>query len=516
MKLNYGVKRALISVSDTTKLADFAQNLCDLGIDIIATGGTSRFLHAAGIPNQDVSEVTQFPEIMGGRVKTLHPKIHGAILGRRNQDAIAARQYNIEWIDLVVVNLYPFADVISKPNSSFDEAIENIDIGGPAMIRSAAKNMDWVTVVVDPNDYEKVMIELRNPQGINAITRKNLAAKAFQLTCRYDAMIHQFLSGRKDAPVDGLPPELDLAYQKKEDLRYGENPQQRAAAYFNGQTETGVLSAKQNQGKPLSFNNIVDADAAMACVREFDKPAAVIVKHANPCGVALGDTIETAFARAVAADKDSSFGGIIALNTICNEETAKKIATAFFEVVIAPEYAPMAYEIFVTKANLRVLELPKKGNESPYEYKFIEGGVLMQDKDLDKMDLEDLKIVLTKTKPSKKDLEELLFAWRVVKHIKSNAIVIAKDNQTIGLGIGQVSRVDAVDNAIRKAGDKISGAVLASDAFFPFRDSIDRIANSGIRAIIQPGGSMRDEEVIAACDEHGIAMVFTGKRCFKH
>jgi phosphoribosylaminoimidazolecarboxamide formyltransferase/IMP cyclohydrolase len=504
------IKRALISVSDKKNLVEFARGLSELNIEIISTGGTSKLLREANISVRDVSDITNFPEMMDGRVKTLHPMVHGGILGKRDEHAEVAKLHDIHWIDLVVVNLYPFAETIKKTDSTFEDAIENIDIGGPTMIRSAAKNMEWAAVVVDPKDYDSVLNELREQQHLSFPTRKNLATKAFQHTAQYDAVIGDYLQNSL-----GKDTHLQFNLEKFATLRYGENPHQHARAYKFSSANVGVLSAKQHQGKELSFNNITDADAAVACAREFLDPACVIVKHANPCGAAVAETIEQAFQRAFDADSISAFGGIIALNRPCTKELAEIITQIFFEVLIAPGYDKEALEVFASKPNLRVLELDFKKKADPSEYKFVEGGVLVQDKDSSVIDLDELKIV-TKTKPTEEELKTMLFAWPVLKHIKSNGILIAKDNVTVGIGAGQVSRIDAVDLAVRKSDKKMQDAILASDAFFPFRDSIDRIANTGIRAIIQPGGSVRDEEVIAACDENGIAMVFTGKRCFKH
>lgn len=499
------IKRALISVSDKTGLIEFAKGLHALNIEILSTGGTSRLLREANLPVRDVSDVTGFPEMMDGRLKTLHPKIHGGILGLRDQHATVAMEHDIPWIDLVVVNLYPFAATIKNSDVSLDEAIENMDIGGPTMIRAAAKNMGWTAVIVQPQDYDSTLAELQQNNTLSFATRKQLATKAFAHTAQYDATIATYLD----------PELLTLTMKKHIDLRYGENPHQAAVAYRFAQQTSGILLAKQHQGKPLSFNNLTDADAAYACVNEFSQPACVIVKHANPCGVSVADRIADAFVQAIAADSTSAFGGIVALNRICDEETAKQITDIFMEVVIAPGYTEQALLLLAKKPNLRILELPLNQGVSHQEYKFIEGGMLVQDKDSHILGQDQLKIV-TQCQPKPEDLVTMQFAWQVLKHIKSNAILIAKNNQTVGVGAGQVSRVDAVDIALKKAGENVSGAILASDAFFPFRDSIDHLANTGVTAIIQPGGSIRDEEVIAACDEHGIAMVMTGIRCFKH
>lgn len=501
------IRRVLISVSDKTGVVELADALSTLNIEIVSTGGTSQLLRHANIPVRDVSDLTGFPEMMDGRLKTLHPYVHGGILGLRDQHARVVADHGIEWIDLVIVNCYPFAATIKKPNVTFDEAIENIDIGGPTMIRAAAKNMGWVGVVVDPSDYQDIIYALKTHGGLSFALRKQLAIKAFAHTAAYDRVIADYLN------VD--EPTMTLQLKKWADLRYGENPHQSASAYqMTG--ASGVLSATQYQGKQLSYNNISDADAAIACVRELTEPACVIVKHANPCGVAVADNINTAFERALAADSASAFGGIVALNRPCDLALATVISQTFFEVIVAPSYTEEALALFATKSNLRILALNISAFcGSGQDYKFITGGLLMQDSDTHLLQATDLKVV-TEVKPSQDEMTAMQFAWSVVKHIKSNAILIAKERVTLGVGAGQVSRVDAVDIALKKAGKRAVDAVLASDAFFPFRDSIDRLAGSGIRAIIQPGGSVRDPEVIAACNEHGIAMVFTGMRCFKH
>lgn len=506
------IKRALISVSDKAGIVEFARELAELNIEIISTGGTSQLLREAGITVRDVSDLTGFPEMMAGRLKTLHPLVHGGILGLRDEHAKEAESHHIQWIDLVVVNLYPFAATIKKPNVSFNEAIENIDIGGPTMIRAAAKNMGWVGVVIDPADYAKMVTELRDNKGLSFATRQQLAVKAFTHTAEYDAVIQTYL--QQNLTPEKFPAHIALHLEKYADLRYGENPHQSACAYRFSESATGILAAHQHQGKQLSYNNIADADAAMACVREFSQPACVVVKHANPCGVAVADTIEEAFERAFNADKVSAFGGIIALNRPCDKNIATAIANVFVEVIVAPAYTPEALTLLATKPNLRVLEL-NLATDNQREFKFIDGGLLIQDKDVTTVADQDLQVVTT-LKPSPTEMATMLFAWRVLKHIKSNAILLAKADATVGIGAGQVSRIDAVELAIHKAGQNLRDTILASDAFFPFRDSIDRIANTGIRAVIQPGGSVKDAEVITACNEHGIAMVFTGKRCFKH
>ena len=509
------VKRALISVSNKQGIVSFAQQLHALGIEILSTGGTRKALQEAQIPVIDVSEITGFPEMMDGRVKTLHPKIHGAILGVRATHAEVAKTHNIDWIDLVVVNLYPFAETIQDANASFSEAIENIDIGGPSMIRSAAKNMNDVAVIVDPADYDGVIQQLNNDRSISLEQRKKLAIKAFKYTADYDALIHRYLSSSSDDSQTAFPEKIHLSLTKTHELRYGENPNQSACAYQLGEKLEGIFSALQHQGKTLSYNNFVDADAATACVKSFEMPTAVIVKHANPCGVASASSSVDAFQKALDSDSTSAFGGIVSLNKICDAATAVLITRHFFEVLIAPSFSEEALVILSKKPNLRVLELPCIIQSNPMEYKGIEGGMLIQF--ISKPEQESMAMeVVTELKPSQVLIDQLLFSWHVVKQVKSNAIVIASDFQTKGIGAGQVSRIDAVDIAVRKAGEAFNQAVLASDAFFPFRDSIDRIANTGIAAIIQPGGSMRDQEVIDACNQHGISMVFTGTRCFKH
>lgn len=508
------VKRALISVSNKTGIIELAHVLHKLHIEIISTGGTSQALREAGIPHRQVDEMTGLPEMLNGRVKTLHPKVHGGILGKRDVHADEANKHQIEWIDLVVVNFYPFEDALrNQPDMSWDKMVEYIDIGGPTMVRAAAKNFAWVGVVVDPNDYSVVMTMLQNQGGLTLEKRKQLAEKVFELTSRYDAAIYSSLSGKSDVRhCETQPATIRLQLQKSLELRYGENPHQRACAYQLEQQ--GILSAKQHQGKPLSYNNILDSEAALACVQEFEEPTCVIVKHANPCGVASASTIEDAYQRAYNADSLAAFGGIVALNRPCTKAVAEMMSTLFVEVILAPAYTPEALSVLSAKQNLRVLELSMHDKQS-WELRFIAGGALMQEKDAHVIQQADLKVV-TQQAPTTEDVNAMLFAWRVLKHIKSNGILIAKDKATIGIGAGQVSRVDSVAIALRKAGEKIKDTILASDAFFPFRDSIDHIAASGIRAIIQPGGSVRDDEVIQACNEHGIAMVFTGKRCFRH
>ncbi|OGT63640.1 MAG: bifunctional phosphoribosylaminoimidazolecarboxamide formyltransferase/IMP cyclohydrolase [Gammaproteobacteria bacterium RIFCSPHIGHO2_12_FULL_45_12] len=510
------VKRALLSVSDKTGLVAFAKALAALGVDIISTGGTSQLLQQAGIAHQPVEAVTELAAMLDGRVKTLHPKIHGGILGRRDVHAEEAEQHGIEWIDLVVVNFYPFEQGVAQLGpADWEKVVELIDVGGPTMVRAAAKNFNWVGVVVNVGDYPSILTELKQQGGLSYQTKQQLAGKAFALTSQYDTAIHayfQAVSKKTDASI--YPVHLNLQFEKHQALRYGENPHQTACAYQLSGSQSGLLSALQHQGKPLSYNNILDAEAALTCVGEFTEPTCVIVKHANPCGVATAGEIEAAYQYAYHADALSAFGGIVALNRPCTQAMAEAISGIFMEVVLAPAYTREALAAFSAKPNLRVLEMSHSQLDR-LEMKFITGGVLLQERDPQWMDVNAIKIV-TKRQPERDDIEAMLFAWQVLKHIKSNGILIAKQNMTVGIGAGQVSRIDAVDLAVRKAGEKIHQSILASDAFFPFRDSIDRIANTGIRAVIQPGGSVRDDEVIAACNQHDIAMVFTGKRCFRH
>jgi len=504
------VRRALISVFDKTGVVDMAQSLVGLDVEILSTGGTAKVLRKANIPVTDVSDYTQFPEIMGGRVKTINPLIEGGILGLRDQHTADAEANHIQWIDLVVCNLYPFSETISQEYCDLALALENVDIGGPTMIRSAAKNMGWVCAVVDPTDYSIVTDELQSGV-ISFPLRKTLSAKAFGHTAQYDTIVHNYLKDEK------LSDDLSLTFEKHSKMRYGENPHQSAASYkIPGNTEANVLNAIIHQGKKLSYNNIMDADGALACVREFDDPACVVVKHSNPCGVAIGDDLLDVYTRAVNADSLSAFGGIVAFNRICTKDVAEAIDKVFVEIVLAPNFESEALKIFKKKNNLRVLEIGAFRKRSPkLEVRNIDGGLLVQDTDTNSLTREDLNTV-TKAKPSEQDLETALFTWKVLRHAKSNGILIAKDNTTIGLGAGQVSRIDAIHMALLKGGKNVRGGVLASDAFFPFRDSIDAIKNSGIKVVMQPGGSIRDQEVIDACDEYSIAMIFTGTRCFKH
>ena len=504
------VKRALISVFDKTNVVELAQALNNLGIEILSTGGTSKTLRGANIPITDVSDYTKFPEIMDGRVKTINPLIEGGILGLRDQHSKDAETNQIQWIDLVVCNLYPFSETISREDCNLAMALENVDIGGPTMVRSAAKNVGWVCAVVDPFDYSMITDELQSGEVLFE-TRKKLSAKAFGHTAQYDTIIHNYLKNEK------LSDNLSITFEKHSEMRYGENPHQLASSYkIPGNTEPNILNATIHQGKQLSYNNIMDADGALACVREFDEPACVVVKHANPCGVAVGDDLLDVYTRAFNADSLSAFGGIIALNRTCTRDIAEAIGKVFVEIVLAPNFEPEALDIFKKKKNLRVLGIGEfKKRAAKLEVRNVDGGLLVQNTDTKTLSKNDLTVV-TKKQPSEQEIETTLFTWKVLRHAKSNGILISKDNTTVGLGAGQVSRVDAVHMALRKGGKSVRGGVLASDAFFPFRDSIDAIKDSGVKVVVQPGGSIRDREVIEACDEYGIAMIFTGTRCFKH
>jgi phosphoribosylaminoimidazolecarboxamide formyltransferase/IMP cyclohydrolase len=560
------IRRALISVSDKSGIVDFALALKEFDVEIISTGGTAKALRDAGIEVRDVSDVTGFPEMMDGRVKTLHPKIHGALLGIRDnaEHEAAMRDHGIEPIDMVVVNLYPFEETIVRKGVSLEEAIEQIDIGGPAMIRSAAKNFRDVAVVASPQSYRGVVAEMERHTGqLSFATRAGLAAGAFARTAKYDALVVAYLmrasaegglpealqdavfeatgEGKggagggvarssfsvfgikvgRDTPlasidsIADLPDFASFSLEKKNSLRYGENPHQAAALYeigFSG----GVANAELLAGKEMSFNNYVDADAAWQLVCDFDEPACAIIKHTNPAGVALGVTTEKAYRRALATDPTSAFGGVVASNLEVDEAAARAIIGIFTEVLIAPDYEPAALEVLKTKKNLRVLKVAVPKHMQPVlEYRQISGGMLVQTRDTHKLKREDLKVV-TKREPTEDEIRDLMFAWTVCKHTKSNAIVYAREEQTVGVGAGQMSRVDSVKIGAMRAQLPIKGSVLASDAFFPFRDGIDEAAKHGITAVIQPGGSMRDAEVINAANEHGLAMIFTGVRHFKH
>ncbi|WP_440682237.1 bifunctional phosphoribosylaminoimidazolecarboxamide formyltransferase/IMP cyclohydrolase [Cysteiniphilum halobium] len=520
------IKRALLSVSDKTGIVDFAKQLQKFNIEILSTGGTAKLLIDAGIPVIEVSDYTGFPEIMDGRVKTLHPKIHGGLLGRRDIDQAVMQQHDIPDIDLVVVNLYPFKQTIEKPNVSFSETIENIDIGGPTMLRSAAKNHQDVAVICDPTDYQNIAQKLSNHHGaLDFATRFSLACKVFEHTAQYDGMIANHLGTLNPATgekTQSFPHTINLQFTKLQEMRYGENPHQQAALYIeHDYPNASVALATQLQGKALSYNNIADTDAALKCVKSFDLPVCVIVKHANPCGVAMANSLTEAYQKAFQTDPTSAFGGIIAFNRKLDATTAQTIINQqFVEVIIAPEVDDLALKVLATKPNVRVLACgyDTQRNFAELELKKIEGGVLIQDKDIYQLDQNALKVVTNKV-PTDDELQDLLFAWKVAKFVKSNAIVYAKNNMTIGIGAGQMSRVFSSKIAIEKAHDadlSIQNSVMASDAFFPFRDSIDAAAKSGVSAIIQPGGSMRDQEVIDAANAHGIAMVFTGIRHFRH
>jgi phosphoribosylaminoimidazolecarboxamide formyltransferase/IMP cyclohydrolase len=519
--MNKKITRALVSVSDKSGIVDFCRELSQLGIEILSTGGTAKTLADNQIPATEVSDYTGFPEMMDGRVKTLHPKVHGGILGRRGVDDAIMAENGIKPIDMVVVNLYPFEQTIAKPDCDFETAIENIDIGGPTMIRAAAKNHADVAVVVNPADYADIIAELKNSDSsLSAKTRFNLALKSFEHTARYDTAISAYLGNLAGTR---FPETLNLQLYKSQSMRYGENPHQQAAFYREKAPAPGTIAAaKQLQGKELSYNNIADADAALECVKSFtDKPACVIVKHANPCGVAEADTLLAAYELAYATDPTSAFGGIIAFNRELDKQTAAKIISRqFVEVIIAPSISADAQTVLAAKQNVRAMEC---GNwtgtdEAAMDFKRVAGGLLVQDKDFGKITAADLKVV-SKRAPTAQELADLLFAWKVAKFVKSNAIVYCKNGRTIGVGAGQMSRVYSARIAGIKAADEglvVPGSVMASDAYFPFRDGIDAAAEAGITAIIHPGGSIRDGEVIQAADENNIAMVFTGMRHFRH
>ncbi|MGI9264680.1 MAG: bifunctional phosphoribosylaminoimidazolecarboxamide formyltransferase/IMP cyclohydrolase [Gammaproteobacteria bacterium] len=517
-------KRALISVSDKQGIEAFAAALVERGFQILSTGGTARLLREHDIAVTDVSEVTRFPEIMDGRVKTLHPKIHGGLLGRRGIDDAVMTEHGIAAIDLLVVNLYPFRETVSKTDCSLAEAIENIDIGGPAMLRAAAKNHDSVGVVVDPADYKKVITALDQEKGDLPIElRRSLAARAYAHTASYDSAISGWLGARPEFTVDTdpFPQELIIGLERSDIMRYGENPHQEAAFYTEGGNPGGIAGARQIQGKAMSYNNIADADAALECVRQFEAPACVIVKHANPCGVAVASDIGLAYERAFATDPTSAFGGIIAFNRDLDKDTATKIVDKqFVEVIVAPALGQGTEEVLAAKKNVRVLVTGSLTASAPggKQYKRVGGGLLVQTRDDLVIDAGDLKTV-TERKPTEDELRDLLFAWKIVRFVKSNAIVFAKNEMTIGVGAGQMSRVYSTRIAAIKASDaglETQGSVMASDAFFPFPDGVEAGAEHGIAAIIQPGGSIRDDEVIAAADKLGLAMVFTGVRHFLH
>ena len=509
------MKRALISVSDKTGVVEFARALTEVDYEIVSTGGTAKALQAAGVAVTGISDVTGFPEILEGRVKTLHPSVHGGILAKGTSEHMAVlAEHNIKPIDLVVVNLYPFQATVAKPDVTLEDAIENIDIGGPTMVRSAAKNHDRVGIVVNPARYDSVIAELKESGELSLQTKRLLALEAFQHTAQYDAAISHYLSGAFGA--DPFSGEIAFGGQKIQELRYGENPHQKAAFYRSGIPTSGtVANAKQLHGKELSYNNIVDVDAAWKLVNEFAQPAAAIIKHTNPCGTAIGETLSEAYRRAYEADSVSAFGGIIAVNRPMDKKTAEQIVTTFMEAVIAPSFSEESLEILKTKKNLRLLEIGEKLPNNELWIEKVSGGFLLQEMDNHTLKAEDLQVVTEKA-PTEEQLKELIFAWNIVKHVTSNAIVVTKDGQSLGVGAGQMNRVGSANIAFTQAGEKCKGAVLASDAFFPFRDTIDAAAAAGITAVIQPGGSVRDQESIDACNEHGIAMVFTGVRHFRH
>ncbi|MBM7572791.1 bifunctional phosphoribosylaminoimidazolecarboxamide formyltransferase/IMP cyclohydrolase [Aquibacillus albus] len=508
-------KRALLSVSDKSQLVEFATELDKLGYELVSTGGTLKKLQSAGLPAISISEVTNFDEIMDGRVKTLHPNVHAGLLAKRDDESHLQQleERDISPIDIVVVNLYPFKQTIEQEGVTEEQAIENIDIGGPTMLRSAAKNFQAVTVIVDPADYMPAVEQLKS--GNSSVEfRKQLAAKVFRHTANYDAMIGNYFT----TITEQQDPETYTAtYEKVQSLRYGENPHQKAAFYKEPIVKGASLAnAKQLHGKELSYNNIQDANAALEIVLEFSEPAAVAVKHMNPCGVGIGQTISQAYAKAYEADPVSIFGGIVALNREVDAETANQLKEIFLEIVIAPSFSEEAIEILTVKPNIRLLETPiETATSNDKKVVSVLGGLLVQDKDFGTITADDVTIP-TERKPDEEELAELLFAWKVVKHVKSNAIVVAKGDQTLGVGAGQMNRVGAAAIALEQAGDKAKGAVMSSDAFFPMPDTVETAAKAGIKAIIQPGGSKRDQDSIDACNEHGIVMVFTGMRHFKH
>jgi len=515
-KLRSSPKLALLSVSDKSGIVELARGLSALGVELVSTGGTAQLLQKEGVRVIEVSAYTGFPEMLDGRVKTLHPKVHGGLLARRDDPAhvAAIRKAGIEPIDMVVVNLYPFQATVADPACRLEDAVENIDIGGPAMLRSAAKNYAAVAVVVDPADYGRVLEEVR-AGGVSAATRFALAKKAFAHTAAYDGAIANYLTSREAA----YPDVLTLQFHKLQDLRYGENPHQSAAFYREAKPAAGALAHyRQAQGKELSYNNIADADAAWECVKGFGEPACVIVKHANPCGVALGASLREAYEKAFKTDPVSAFGGILAFNRALDAEAAEALAKQFAEVVIAPRVEPDAARALAGKANLRVLEIPLAHETQAHDYKRVGGGLLVQSSDAIQISRNEMKVV-TKKAPSEAQWADLLFAWRVAKYVKSNAIVFCRDGMTLGVGAGQMSRVDSARIAATKAAAAkldLAGSVVASDAFFPFRDGLDVLAEAGATAVVQPGGSVRDEEVIGAANERGVAMVFTGVRHFRH
>jgi len=516
------VKRALISVSDKSGVVEFASALRELGVELLSTGGTYRLLQDNGLAVTEVAEYTGFPEMMDGRVKTLHPKVHGGILARRGQDEAVMAEHGIDAIDMVVVNLYPFEATVAKPDCSLEDAIENIDIGGPTMVRAAAKNHRFVNIVVNASDYSTLLEEMRANEGATSLaTRFDLAIKAYEHTAAYDGAIANYFGNRVPGGSENFARTFNTQFHKVQEMRYGENPHQQAAFYVEANpAEAGIATARQIQGKELSYNNVADTDAALECVKNFNEPACVIVKHANPCGVAVADNIGAAYDLAFATDPESAFGGIIAFNRELDAATAAAIVERqFVEVIIAPSISDAAATVVAEKKNVRLLVCGEWSTPgAALDYKRVNGGLLIQDRDLGMVTLDDLKVV-SKVQPSEQQISDLLFAWKVAKYVKSNAIIYANNGQTVGVGAGQMSRINSARIAGIKAehaGLAVIGSVMASDAFFPFRDGIDNAGQAGIAAVIQPGGSIRDEEVIAAADEHGMAMVFTGMRHFRH
>jgi phosphoribosylaminoimidazolecarboxamide formyltransferase/IMP cyclohydrolase len=515
------IKRVLVSVTDKKGVIDFAKELQTFGVEILSTGGTAAQLRDSGIAVTDVSDYTGFPEMMDGRLKTLHPKIHGGLLALRDKDehmkALAA--HGIGLIDMVVINLYRFEDTVAREGCTMEEAIENIDIGGPTMLRAAAKNHRFVTVVTDPDDYPAVIDEMKRTGGaISEETNFAFAVKTFQLTARYDGAISNYLGTMLPGGTQEFPETFTMQFVKAQELRYGENPHQKAAFYRErGVSIPSISTARQIQGKELSYNNIMDSDAAWLMASDFDLPTAVIMKHSNPCGSATSESsLADAYRKALETDSVSAFGGIVAFNRPVDKGTAEELAKIFLEVVIAPGFDDDALQVLEAKKNLRLLEIPlKKGTATDYDYRRVAGGLLIQERDKIEEDIRNTEVV-TKRAPTGDEYQALAFAWHVVKHVKSNAIVLATKDQLVGVGAGQMSRVDSVRIATMKANLPTKGTVLASDAFFPFRDGVDMAAEAGVTAIIQPGGSIRDDEAIKAADEHGIAMIFTGKRHFRH
>jgi phosphoribosylaminoimidazolecarboxamide formyltransferase / IMP cyclohydrolase len=521
------IERALISVYDKTGVAEFARELSSLGIEIVSTGGTAKLLRDAGIPVRDVAELTGWPEMLGGRVKTLHPKVHGGILFQRGkaEDRKQTAEHSIVPIDLVVVNLYPFSATAAKPGVTPEELIENIDIGGPAMVRSAAKNFQSVGVITDPQDYPAIAEELRGARELSLATRLALARKAYARTARYDGEIATELErlaangGVALGPLAQLPERIHVALERRQSMRYGENPHQAAALYVPaGRAAAGLAGAKQLQGKELSYNNLVDLDAAWALVSEFNRPAVAIIKHNNPCGAAEQDSLRDAYLKAFACDPVSAFGGVLAFNRAIDAATAEEVAKLFVECVVAPGFEPAALEKFAAKKNLRLLEMPRQAAARGLQLKPILGGMLVQEEDAHELTQAELKVATSRA-PTDPEIRALLFAWKVAKHVKSNAILFAREGQTVGVGAGQMSRVDSVKIAVIKAATaklSLEGSVVASDAFFPFADGVEEAGKAGATAVIQPGGSLRDQDVIDAANKLGMAMVFTGVRHFRH